>query len=45
MHTKCINITVNDTQIWNLKADGTITNVLSKELTPVFGNFKISGVA
>jgi len=36
---------VNKTQILNFKADGVATSVLLKELTPVFGSFKISEVA
>jgi len=36
---------VNKTQILNFKGDGVVTSALLKELTPVFGSFKISGVA
>jgi len=36
---------VNKTQILNFKADGVVTSVRLKELTPVFGSSKISEVA
>jgi len=36
---------MNKTQILNSKADCIVTSVLLKELTPVFGRFKIFDVA